>query len=275
MSDSERTAATSCSTSTSDIGGSDSSTICRNTPSKFSHALRSRPERGSSRRSTRGWQAKARPTSTRRRTPNGSAATGALATRVSRSCSRIASICSVSAFEGGSSERGSNMSRHRRVRSVRALWATTRCSRTVSPKKSSGCWNVRANPRFARARGEVCVTSSPWSVTRPAIGRCSPESTANSVDFPAPLGPTRPAMAPGLTARDTSESAVSPPKRTVMPAASSASGASGDGSSGPLVRVAAVVMTRAPRPRALPRPAVWRATGPRLRPTVHLPVAST
>ena len=84
---------------------------------------------------------------------------------------------------------------------------------------NSGCWKVRASPRAARKRGDACVTSSPRSHTAPSLGRCRPESTPSRVDLPAPFGPTSPAMRPGSTSMDTLESAVSPPKRTVMPLA--------------------------------------------------------
>ena len=188
----------------------------------------SSPESGSSSRRTSGSLARARPTSTRRATPSGSAATGALATLVRRNSSRSPSMRSFSSAGAGSRERGSNMSRHRRARATRARCASTRCSRTVRPRKSSGCWNVRARPRLARARGEEFVTSSPHSCTRPVFGRSNPDSTPNRVDLPAPLGPTRPAIRPGSTSMETSESAVSPPKRTVTPEAANAhAGAAG------------------------------------------------
>ncbi len=134
----------------------------------------------------------------------------------------------------GATTAGSNMSRHRRWGDTLARCARTRCSRTVRPWKSSGCWNVRASPLLARARGDAWVTSSPWSHTAPALGRCKPDRTPRSVDFPAPFGPTSPAMPPGCTSMETSDSARSPPKRTVMPLATSAAvvvGRSGRGRS--------------------------------------------
>ena len=97
-----------------------------------------------------------------------------------------------------------------RVGATRARCAKTRCSRTVSPMNSSGCWNVRANPFLALARQEALVTSSPCRCTRPPLGRRRPDRTARSVDFPAPFGPTSPAMLPGWTSRLTPESAVEP-----------------------------------------------------------------
>ncbi len=47
------------------------------------------------------------------------------------------------------------MSRQSRCGATRARWATTRCSRTVNPMNSSGCWKVRASPRAARARTDA------------------------------------------------------------------------------------------------------------------------
>src|SRR5580700_6657540 len=55
--------------------------------------------------------------------------------------------------------------------------------------------------------------------TRPVTGRTSPEITPKSVDLPAPFGPTNPTMVPGGTSMETSDRAVSPPKRTVTPVA--------------------------------------------------------
>ena len=212
----------------------------------------SSPERGSSSSSTRGSLASARPTSTRRRMPSGNAATGAFSTLVSRNSSSNSSTRSLSSLEGGNNERGSNMSRQRRRGATRARWASIRCSRTVSPKKSSGCWNVRAKPFLARARHDALVTSSPRRCTCPAFGRRRPERTARSVDLPAPFGPTRPAMRPGCTSRLTCERAVRPPKRTVISLAARAASPAPAGTSAVCVSPGADITRCAPPRASLP-----------------------
>ncbi len=167
----------------------------------------------------------------------------AAASRAGRRCGR-SRACRVATANAGS-----NMSRQRRTGDTRARCASTKCSRTVRPMKSSGCWNVRARPRPARDRGEAPLTSSPPSQTRPALHRCRPESTPSSVDFPAPFGPTRPAMDPLATSIETSESAVSPPKRTVTPWAAMATSVRRQHRARARVAVVPVV-TKRPRPRA-------------------------
>ncbi len=106
---------------------------------------------------------------------------------------------------------------HTRRRACLARCASTKCSRTVRPPKSSGCWKVRASPRSARRCGRARVTSSPSSRTVPAVGLRRPESTPNNVLFPAPLGPTRPTMVCGGTVNSTPSTATNPPNRTVTP----------------------------------------------------------
>ena len=113
-------------------------------------------------------------------------------------------------------DRGPTMSLQSRRRSKRTRCAKTMCSRTVNPVKSSGCWKVLAIPRRARFWGLVLVTSRPLSITDPPSGRVKPERQPNSVDFPAPLGPTNPTMLRLGTSMLTSFSATSPPNRLVM-----------------------------------------------------------
>ena len=197
--ESERTAATSCSTMMSESRWSVWSTICRKTASRFSDAFMSSPESGSSSRSTCGSLARARPTSTRRTMPSGSAATGAFATLVSRSSSSSPSTRSFSAVEGGRSERGSSMSRHSRLRRHAGAVGQHQVLAHGQPHEQLGLLERPGQPLRRPAPG-----ARRWSrprraaSTRPALGRSRPDSTASSVDLPAPLGPTRPAMLPGL-----------------------------------------------------------------------------
>ena len=74
--------------------------------------------------------------------------------------------------------------------------------------------------------------SRPSSSTRPATGFWNPLSTLRKVVLPAPLGPMRPTISPGLTSKSTSSRARTPLKETPIPSVRSA---------GPLMS--------APRPR--------------------------
>ena len=66
-------------------------------------------------------------------------------------------------------------------------------SRTVFQGKSEYCWNTM--PRSALGP----FTSSPSTVTVPAVGFRKPATAFNSVDFPQPDGPTIETNSPGLT----------------------------------------------------------------------------
>ena len=117
----------------------------------------------------------------------------------SRSSSRIPSTCSVSpSAAGANSAADVEHVPPQPRRLARARCATTRCSRTVSPRKSSGCWNVRARPRLRSGPRRGVRDVLTLEETRPVFGRSSPESTPSRVDFPAPFGPTSPAILPGL-----------------------------------------------------------------------------
>ncbi len=63
--------------------------------------------------------------------------------------------------------------------------------------------------------------SAPSSSIRPRSGRRIPDSTSNSVVFPAPFGPISPHTSPARTPRSTPVSAFTPPNRTLIPAPSS------------------------------------------------------
>src|SRR4051812_17099454 len=60
--------------------------------------------------------------------------------------------------------------------------------------------------------------------TSPAASDANPDTALSRVVLPAPLGPMMPRISPGATVSDTLSTAVTPPKRTVTPRASSASG---------------------------------------------------
>src|SRR5690606_26022429 len=57
--------------------------------------------------------------------------------------------------------------------------------------------------------------SRPSNMTRPAVGRCRPETRLNSVVLPAPLGPISPTISPCCTSALTSETATRPRKALV------------------------------------------------------------
>src|SRR5690606_9930108 len=81
-------------------------------------------------------------------------------------------------------------------------------------------------PMRLRARREGCspVASSPTKVTLPFSIGTKPVMALKRVVLPAPFGPISPRISEGLSARDTRSTASTPPKRTVMSSALSASG---------------------------------------------------
>src|SRR5207245_8442549 len=62
----------------------------------------------------------------------------------------------------------------------------------------------------------------------PISGACTPKTTLQSVDFPAPFSPSRQCTSPARTDSETSSRAVTAPNRFVMPWSSS-NGARGSG----------------------------------------------
>src|SRR3990172_2170835 len=67
--------------------------------------------------------------------------------------------------------------------------------------------------------------SSPSKTMRPpGSGLYTPEIRLNSVLLPEPFGPMMPCTSPGITARSTSDTAVSPPNRLVRFLTSSSMG---------------------------------------------------
>jgi hypothetical protein len=82
-------------------------------------------------------------------------------------------------------------------------------------------WKVRAMPRSAiRCEGSAVSSASPYRTT-PVVALYAPPSTLMQVDLPAPLGPISAWMVPGSTVKETSDSAVMPPNRTVSASTSS------------------------------------------------------
>src|SRR5258705_8602735 len=87
-------------------------------------------------------------------------------------------------------------------------------SSTLRPGNSPTPCRVRAMPSEVSRSGRG-RSSRPFSVNEPAVGRTNPQITLNSVVLPAPFGPMTLTTRPGGTARETSSSAVRPPKRTL------------------------------------------------------------
>ena len=82
--------------------------------------------------------------------------------------------------------------------------------------KMTTFWNVRAMPSRTMRCGGVRVRSLPSNTMRPSFGRYSRVIKLNSVVLPAPFGPIRPPMSPGLELQsETSASATTPPNRRV------------------------------------------------------------
>src|SRR6056297_1141615 len=65
--------------------------------------------------------------------------------------------------------------------------------------------------------GVAPSTLCPSNRYSPLSGRCAPAITLTSVDFPAPLSPTRATTLPGSRSSETSVSALTLPKCLVMP----------------------------------------------------------
>jgi hypothetical protein len=217
------------------------------------------PAVGSSRRSSRGSEARAIPTSSWRRSPWERLATGT---------SRRPSRPTRAAYRSASSR--SSHSASTGLQNPKAppfLACTTSCRfpRTVSWGKRLVTWKVRAIPKRAlRCAGSV-VTSCPQNTILPSSGGNTPATRLVRVVLPAPLGPMRAWISPGRTSREHRHTATSPPKRLVSPSTfRRLTGASPPGDlpvpavppapprAGPAPRTAASAPW--PRGRALPRP---------------------
>src|SRR5262249_27882125 len=89
-------------------------------------------------------------------------------------------------------------------------------SSTVICSNVCGTWKVRARPRRGRSSAGSRVVARPSNRTTPHVGCAAPVSQLNSVDLPSPLGPIRPRMVPGATARLASSTARKLPNALVM-----------------------------------------------------------
>ena len=120
-----------------------------------------------------------------------------------------------------------------RARSTRATSAARRRARSSAsgaprrmlsatlPATSTGRWGTHAI-RARHASSSRSSSPTPPTEIRPRSGRRSPMTRSSSVDLPAPLGPRRPTVSPGPTARESS-SRTGPP-RPSTPTPSSRSG---------------------------------------------------
>ena len=68
--------------------------------------------------------------------------------------------------------------------------------------RMASVWNMKPTP------GVIPFTASPCTLTDPALGLSSPETSVRVVDFPHPVGPTIAQNSPGATWRDMSRIAV-------------------------------------------------------------------
>src|SRR5207244_6150419 len=69
---------------------------------------------------------------------------------------------------------------------------------------------------FFASRGLEMVTGLPLTRISPEFGGWAPDSAFMSGDFPAPLPPTRPMTSPAWRSTETSSTACTPPKETLM-----------------------------------------------------------
>src|SRR5437588_7964137 len=65
--------------------------------------------------------------------------------------------------------------------------------------------------------GGLPAISRPWKRIEPAVGGKVPDSMLKIVLLPEPFGPIRPRISPLSTLKDTSLTAVNPPKRLINP----------------------------------------------------------
>src|SRR5690606_21800541 len=162
------------------------------------------PAMTSSSMSRRGPAASARATSSRFRPPIVRSPAMLFARAARSTSSRMARACS----------------RARRFeRSERApkRQPTATFSSTVMPAKGRTIWKVRATPRRLIWSGRRPSIRSPSKRMRPSVGRSLPAIRLNSVVLPAPLAPITPTVSPDSTDRDTSDSAMRPPKALLTP----------------------------------------------------------
>ncbi len=97
------------------------------------------------------------------------------------------------------------------------LGASMTFSKTLIRANGRGIWNVRPSPCANSRSGDMAVTSCPSRRTDPLSGFNAPVRRLNSVDFPAPLGPISPVIAPRLISSDTVSTARNSPKLRLRP----------------------------------------------------------
>ena len=142
--------------------------------------------------------------------------------------------------------------------------ASATFSRMVSRRKGRGIWNVRPMPMWQIRSGDRPPISRLSSRIDPAVGFSVPETMLKMVLLPDPFGPMRPRISPFATSKDTSFTAVKPPKRFVSPATESIATSCRERS--------AAVPVSAPRRRAPPAaaaPARRRRSSPARRCWAH------
>src|ERR687898_2279379 len=94
-------------------------------------------------------------------------------------------------------------------------------SRTLILANGWVIWKVRTMPAAQMRCGARPVMSLPSKATRPASGAWKPAMAANSVVFPAPLGPIRPTISPWRTSSEAWSTAFRPPNDLESPRTSS------------------------------------------------------
>ena len=93
------------------------------------------------------------------------------------------------------------------------MWRpTSRFSTTVPCLKSARFWKVLPTPAPAKSDFLRVAVSTPLIRTRPALNGTTPLIRLNNVVLPAPFGPIKLTISPGITLRLTSWTARTPPK---------------------------------------------------------------
>ena len=111
---------------------------------------------------------------------------------------------------------------HRSLRAVRRA-AGERRAGSAAPSARDTARPVHEPATPAGERERPAHRDTPNSSRSPPSAWASPSSSASSVVFPAPLGPTRPCTCPGATSRSTPSSATTSPKDLTIPRARTAS----------------------------------------------------
>src|SRR5690606_22965542 len=93
----------------------------------------------------------------------------------------------------------------------------TMFSRTRSSSSRLSCWGT--TPRWARTSGPCRPGSSPSTRSCPPVRSRVPPIIRIVVDFPAPLGPSRPKLSPACTSKSIPSTATTPPYSLRSPCA--------------------------------------------------------